>query len=266
MLTYPEIDPVAIALGPIKVHWYGLMYVAAFAMAWWLAVGRSKRKDTPYSADQVEDLIFFGAIGVVLGGRFGYVFFYGFERFLSDPVWLFKVWEGGMSFHGGLLGVMLAMYVFGRRHKRDMITTLDFVAPIVPLGLGFGRVGNFIGGELYGRVSDVPWAMVFPGGGPDPRHPSQLYQAGLEGLMLFIVVFWFSAKPRPKYAVSGVFAIGYGAQRFFVEFFRQPDTHIGFDAFEWLTRGQVLSLPLIGVGVLFLYFAYRSTSEQSPKR
>ncbi len=258
MLQYPEIDPVAIALGPVKVHWYGLTYLAAIAFAWWLAVRRSQRADLVIQRDQVDDLIFYGAMGVVLGGRFGYIFFYGFERLLDDPMWALRVWEGGMSFHGGMLGVILACFFYARSQKINFADLLDFVAPLIPLGLGLGRLGNFIGQELWGRAADVPWAMVFP---RDPlhlaRHPSQLYQFALEGMLLFVILYWFSSKPRPRLAVGGLFVFGYGCLRFFAEFFREPDAHIGFDALGWMTRGQILCIPMIAFGLYLLYNAYR---------
>lgn len=249
MIRYPQIDPVALAVGPIQVHWYGLTYLAGLSFAWWLASRRAVRQDTPIGRDQVDDLIFFSAVGVVLGGRLGYALFYGWERLLDDPVWLFRVWEGGMAFHGGLLGVITAMVIFAKRHGIAFGALADFVAPLAPVGLGLGRLGNFIGQELWGRPSDVPWAMVFP---RDPlglaRHPSQLYQFALEGCLLFAVLFVFSQRPRPTWSVAGLFLLGYGACRFAVEFFREPDAHIGFDALGWMTRGQLLSLPMILLG------------------
>ena len=268
MLTHPNIDPVAVSIGPVSVHWYGIMYLLAFVTAWGLAVRRAGFSHTEVGREQVDDLIFYGALGVVLGGRFGYVMFYNFDRFLSDPLWLLKIWQGGMSFHGGLLGVVVAMLVYARQQNITFAGLLDFVAPIVPLGLGMGRIGNFIGQELWGRaadVSSVPWAMVFPAD-PEglPRHPSQLYQAGLEGFLLFAVLYVFSLKPRPTGSVAGLFLIGYGLARFVVEFFRQPDNHIGFDAFGWMTRGQVLSLPMIIIGgavFIWVYFQHSNTAK-----
>ena len=262
MLPYPQIDPVAIALGPVKVHWYGLAYLAGLAFAWWLAVRRSQVPGAAVKREQVDDLIFFGALGVVLGGRIGYALFYGGDKLAEDPSWLLRVWQGGMSFHGGMLGVMLAMYLFARRRQIGVGALLDFVAPLVPIGLAFGRLGNFIGQELWGRPTDAPWAMVFPA---DPlqlaRHPSQLYQFALEGLLLGIILIWFSSRPRPTWAVSGVFSLGYGIMRFVVEFFREPDQHIGFEALGWLTRGQMLCLPMIALGIFLLVYAYRGVGN-----
>ena len=258
MLPYPEIDPVAFYLGPLKVHWYGMTYLFALAFAWRLAIHRSKNSWSPISTDKVDDLIFYGTMGVFLGGRIGYTVFYNWELVLRDPIWIFRVWEGGMSFHGGLLGVLLATYMLARREKIPFMNLLDFVAPLVPMGLALGRLGNFIGQELWGRATSVSWGMIFP---RDPlqlqRHPSQLYQFALEGLLLFFTLLWFSSRPRPMYAVSGFFAIGYAILRIFVEFFREPDVHIGFQAFGWLTRGQLLCIPLLVVGFIFLVLAYR---------
>lgn len=269
MLHYPAIDPVAISLGPLKVHWYGLMYLVGFAAAWWIAARRAGTRHYPLARENVDDLIFYGALGVVIGGRCGYVLFYNFDKFLQEPMWLLRVWEGGMSFHGGATGVILMMIWYARRMKVPVGQMLDFVAPLVPIGLGTGRIGNFIGQELWGRAADVPWAMVFP---RDPlqlaRHPSQLYQAALEGLLLFIVLYWFSSRPRPAWAVGGLFMLGYGAMRFIVEFFREPDAHIGYDALGWMTRGQLLSLPMMAIGAVALIYAYtrRDTPAAEAKR
>jgi phosphatidylglycerol:prolipoprotein diacylglycerol transferase len=259
VLTYPDIDPVAIALGPVKIHWYGLTYIAGFAFAWWLARLRAETQPrSPLLRDQVDDLIFYAAVGVVLGGRLGYALFYGFERLSADPLWLFRLWEGGMAFHGGLLGVLVAMAVFARQQRIEWGRLMDFVAPLAPVGLALGRLGNFIGQELWGRASDISWAMVFP---RDPlalaRHPSQLYQFALEGCLLFAILMWFSRRDRPTWAVSAVFLMGYGALRFAAEFFREPDTHIGFDALGWLTRGQILCIPMLIIGAALFYRAYR---------
>lgn len=267
MMTYPNIDPVAFSLGSFQVHWYGIMYLFAFASAWMLGMYRAGKPGAIVTRPQVENLITWAAFGVILGGRFGYVLFYHFDYWLDDPLWLFRIWEGGMSFHGGLLGVITAMFLYARRLGVSYLGLMDFVAPLVPLGLGFGRLGNFIGQELWGRATDSSWGMVFP---RDPealtRHPSQLYQAGLEGLLLFIIVFWFSAKPRPRGAVSGLFLISYAFFRFLVEFVREPDSHIGFDMLGWITRGQLLSLPLFALGVGLLIFAYgfRSKAKTQP--
>lgn len=258
MLAYPAIDPVAISLGPVKIHWYGLAYLTGLAFAWWLAARRSSRPGAVIQRGQVDDLIFYGALGVVLGGRFGYALFYGAEQLAQDPAWLLRIWQGGMSFHGGMLGVILAMFLFARQRRIAIGDLLDFVAPLVPLGLALGRLGNFIGQELWGRASDVPWAMVFP---QDPlqlaRHPSQLYQFALEGLLLCIILLWYSSAPRPRWAVAGLFSLGYGCLRFFAEFFREPDAHIGFEALGWVTRGQLLCIPMILLGVYLMTMAYR---------
>jgi len=263
MLTYPEINPVALDLGFIQIHWYGLMYLVAFGTAWWLGKKRASLPNSDWNADQVSDIIFYGALGVVLGGRIGYVLFYNFSAFLDDPLMLVRVWEGGMSFHGGLLGVLVAMYLFGRRHKKSFFQVTDFIAPLVPLGYFAGRIGNFINGELWGRVTDVPWGMVFPGAGPDPRHASMLYQGFLEGLILFIIIWIYSSKPRPLMAVSGAYVLGVGVFRIVNEFFRQPDAHLGFIAFNWMTMGQLLSIPLVIMGIVLIKLAYK---KQKPAK
>jgi phosphatidylglycerol:prolipoprotein diacylglycerol transferase len=250
MLTYPNIDPIALQLGPISIHWYGIMYMLAFVSAWWLAMRRASIAG--FSKEQVSDIIFYGAIGVVLGGRIGYILFYQFGAFIKEPSMILRVWEGGMSFHGGLIGVILAVIFCARRQQRSFASIMDFVAPIVPLGLGAGRLGNFIGGELWGRPTDLPWGMVFPHVDQLARHPSQLYQFALEGIFLFILVWLYSAKPRASLKVSGMFLLGYGGQRLVVEFARQPDAHLNFIAFGWLTQGQLLSMPMIALGLYLL--------------
>ena len=265
MLEYPNINPVALDLGFIQIHWYGLMYLVAFGSAWWLGKKRAARPNSGWQADQVSDIIFYGALGVVLGGRIGYVLFYNFSAFLEDPLMLVRVWEGGMSFHGGLIGVLVAMTLFGRRHKKTFFQVTDFIAPLVPLGYFAGRMGNFINGELWGRVTDVPWGMVFPGAGPDPRHPSMLYQGFLEGLLLFIIIWIYSSKPRPLMAVSGAYVLGVGMFRIFNEFFRQPDTHLGFIAFGWMTMGQLLSVPLVILGIVLMTLAYKKQQRANTK-
>ncbi|HOW61474.1 MAG TPA: prolipoprotein diacylglyceryl transferase [Candidatus Contendobacter sp.] len=258
MLIHPDFDPVAFSLGPLHVRWYGLMYLLGFLAGWALGRYRASRPNSGWTAAQVDDLVFYIALGVILGGRIGYILFYSFGNFLRDPLALFRVWEGGMSFHGGFLGVLLAMVLFARKHYKGFWPTMDFVAPLIPPGLFFGRIGNFINGELWGRVTDLPWGMVFRQTGDGlPRHPSQLYQTALEGVALFLIVWLFSAKPRPAMAVSGVFALSYGVFRFLVEFVRQPDPQLGYLAFGWLTMGQILSLPLIAVGIVLLTLAYR---------
>ena len=258
MIAYPEIEPVAFSLGPLKVHWYGLMYLAGFALALWLGSVRARASNGLWRPEQVSDLVFYGAIGVILGGRCGYVIFYHFDYFVRDPLWLFRVWDGGMSFHGGLIGVLVAMWLYGRTLGKSFFQVTDFLAPMVPLGLGLGRIGNFIGGELWGRATDVPWAMVFP---TDPsqlvRHPSQLYQFFLEGMVLFAVLWCYSARPRPRMAVSGLFLVIYGLARIAVEFVREPDAQLGFIAFDWLTMGQLLSVPMVAAGVAMMVWAYR---------
>ncbi|MEZ5523369.1 MAG: prolipoprotein diacylglyceryl transferase [Pseudomonadales bacterium] len=257
MLTYPDIDPIAVSLGPLKVHWYGIMYLIGFAAAWWLGKRRAARPGSPLKPEQVADMIFYGALGVVVGGRAGYVLFYNFEQFLQDPLWLFAVWEGGMSFHGGLIGVIVTMLLYARKLGVRFFALADFVAPLVPIGLGAGRLGNFIGGELWGRVTDLPWGMVFPHAGDLPRHPSQLYQLVLEGVALFVILWLYSARPRPTMAVSGLFLICYGIFRFMVEFVRQPDAHLNFVALDWVTMGQLLSLPMVAAGMLLFLLAHR---------
>lgn len=263
-LQYPHLNPIALKLGPLKVHWYGLMYLCGFLSGYLLGLWRAKRANSGWTQEQVSDLVFYIAMGVILGGRLGYVFFYGFNKFLGDPLWALRVWEGGMSFHGGLLGVLVAALLFARQYQKNWFDLMDFVAPLVPPGIFFGRIGNFIGGELWGRPvvnQDFPLAMVFPHVDSLARHPSQLYEAALEGLLLFIVLWWYSHKPRPRMAVSSLFLIGYGLARFIVEFFREPDADKGFIFFDWMTMGQILTLPMILVGLLLLITAYRRAGK-----
>jgi len=255
MLTYPVIDPVAVALGPVKVHWYGLMYLLGFAAVYFLGQKRAQQPWSPIKPEAIEDLVTYGAIGVILGGRIGYILFYNFSAFLADPIILFKIWQGGMAFHGGMLGVFIAMWLFAKKHHCSLFQLTDLIAPIAPIGLGAGRIGNFINSELWGRPTDVPWAMIFPNGGDIARHPSQLYEAFLEGVVLFVILWLYSKKPRPTMACTGLAVMLYGCFRFFVEFFRMPDAHLGFVALDWVTMGQVLSTPMIIVGGVMFFMA-----------
>jgi phosphatidylglycerol:prolipoprotein diacylglycerol transferase len=256
MLQFPHIAPEIVSIGPLAVRWYGAMYVLSFAAAVLLGRRRAARGGV-FTRAQFDDVIIFGFLGVLLGARLGYALFYNPAYYFRHPLEILLIWKGGMSFHGGFLGVLLAQGLAGRRMGKSFFTTMDFMAPLVPPGLFFVRIGNFINAELWGRVTDVPWGMVFPGAGPLPRHPSQLYEALLEGPVLFAAVWLFSAKPRPAMAVSGVFALGYGVFRCFAELFRQPDAHIGFVAFDFLTMGMLLSLPIALTGAVLLFLAYR---------
>lgn len=262
MLIHPQFDPIAISIGPLAIRWYGLMYLAAFLQFWWL--GRRRIMTHPqlvqsgWSVPQLDDLLFYGVLGVILGGRLGQVVFYEPGYYLMHPLEVFAVWKGGMAFHGGFLGVLVAMALYARKTQRTWLEITDFIAPLVPLGLAAGRIGNFINGELWGRVADpsLPWAMVFPYVDSLPRHPSQLYQAGLEGVLLFAVLWIFSRAVRPRGAVSGVFLIGYGCFRFVAEFFRTPDDGI-FGLSEVISMGQWLSLPMIICGIAMLLWSMR---------
>ncbi len=256
MLTYPAIDPIAVRLGPLSIHWYGLMYIVGFGGAWWLGRRHARRSGMPLTSEQVADVIFWGAIGAVFGGRLGYILFYDLPNYLADPASMIQVWRGGMSFHGGLMGVLLALWFYQRSHQLGFFRLTDFVAPLVPIGLGAGRIGNFINGELFGKPTDLPWGMVFPHGGPLARHPSQLYEATLEGLVLFLILWMYSRKPRPVMAVSGMFLLFYGIFRFSVESVREPDPQLGYLAWHWLTMGQVLSFPMAILGMGLLWWAY----------
>ncbi len=254
-MNFTTIDPVALDLGLIQIHWYGLMYLFGFLGAWLL--GRARAERYGWTAEEVEDLLFYGAIGVIVGGRMGYAIFYDLTTTLHNPLNIIKVWQGGMSFHGGLLGVLTAFWFFANKTGKSYFAISDFIAPMVPIGLFFGRIGNFINGELWGKVTDVPWAIVFPSGGPEPRHPSQLYEAGLEGALLFIILWVYSATPKPAGAVSGLFLLGYGFFRFLVEFVRIPDQQYGYLLMDWITMGQILSLPMIIFGGFLVFRAYQ---------
>jgi phosphatidylglycerol---prolipoprotein diacylglyceryl transferase len=258
MFRYPGFDPVAIHLvGPLAIRWYGLTYLVGFAGGWYLARKRAALAGSPVRADQVDDLVFYSAFGVILGGRIGYMLFYGMAELLANPLSLLRIWEGGMSFHGGFLGVLAAMALYGRKIGVTFFALTDFIAPMVPIGLGAGRIGNFINGELWGKVTDVPWAFIVDG---SARHPSQLYEAGLEGIALFLVLWTFSARPRPRGAVSALFLLCYGIFRFGVEFVRVPDAQLGYLALGWVTMGQVLSFPMIAAGLCGLWLAYRRSA------
>jgi len=257
MLVHPNIDPVAFSIGPLAVRWYGLMYLLGFGAAWWLGIRRIERGRAPVNRTQFDDLVFLAVLGVILGGRLGYVLFYKPAHYASHPMEIFAVWQGGMSFHGGLLGVMLAMGVASWRHKVDYLRLMDFLAPLTPLGIAAGRLGNFINGELWGRTTTLPWGMVFRGAGDVPRHPSQLYQFALEGLTLFVLLWWFSLKPRPRGQVSALFLLGYGSLRFIGEFAREPDAFLGYLALGF-TMGQWLCLPMIAGGIFLWAWSRRS--------
>ena len=259
MIYSPDIDPVALALGPLKIHWYGLGYLFGFLAAWWLGKRRARQGFFALKEEQVDDLVLYGALGIMLGGRIGYVLFYHFEYFLQNPLWLFKVNEGGMSFHGGALGYIIATYFYAKKIGSPYGSLLNFVVSVSPIGIGLVRCTNFINQELWGRVTDVPWGMIFT---RDPeqlvRHPSQLYEAFFEGVVLFFVMHYMTRKAQPPYSIAGVFLVLYGVFRFFIEFFREPDRHLGLELFGWMTRGQELTILVILLGMFFLGLAYRA--------
>ncbi|NUU67195.1 prolipoprotein diacylglyceryl transferase [Enterobacteriaceae bacterium BIT-l23] len=283
-LRFPDFDPVIFSVGPVSLHWYGLMYLVGFVFAMWLAVRRAKRPNSGWTQNEVENLLYAGFVGVFLGGRIGYVLFYNLPLFLEDPLYLFRVWDGGMSFHGGLIGVICVMLIFAHRTKRTFFQVSDFIAPLIPFGLGAGRLGNFINGELWGRVDpNFRFAMLFPGSrsedigllashpewqqlfntyGVLPRHASQLYEMALEGIVLFIILNLFIRKPRPTGSVSGLFLIGYGAFRIIVEFFRQPDAQFTGAWVQYISMGQILSIPMIVAGIAMMVWAYRRPQKQ----
>jgi len=258
MLVYPRINPVAFHFGVLKIHWYGLMYLLSFILGWFLMSYRAGKLKLNWSDDQIADLVFYIALGVLLGGRIGYMLFYDFPDSIHAPWIIIKVWDGGMSFHGGLLGVILMTWLWCRKQKKHFLDVADFIAPIIPVGLAAGRIGNFLQGELWGKITDVPWAMIYPQADRAPRHPSEIYEFLLEGMLEFIILWFYSAKPKPRMTVSALFLIGYGCMRCFCEFFRMPDPQYGYLAFGWLTMGQVLSFPMVIVGIVLLVIAYRN--------
>ena len=262
MFVYPDIDPIAFSFGPIKIAWYGLMYLLGFAAAYWLAMRRTSQHWSPLAENQIEDLIFYSAVGVIIGGRLGYMLFYDAQSLFSDPInWLLRapqIWQGGMSFHGGFIGVILAVKVFSSNLKMDFISLIDFVAPLVPIGLGLGRLGNFINNELWGRQTDSPIGFLVDG---VVRHPTQLYEGVLEGLILFLILWGYSRFERGRGLVAAAFLLYYSVFRIFIEFFRVPDAHIGYLYNDWLTLGQLLSLPMLILG-LWIIINHRFKEEQ----
>ena len=274
MLTFPDLNPVALSIGPVNIHWYGVMYLVGFIGGWWLARLRARTQPhLGWKASEIEDLLFYVALGVIAGGRIGYILFYGLGEIAEDPLRILRIWEGGMSFHGGLIGVLIAMALYAKRTERQFFQVADFVAPLVPVGLFAGRIANFINAELWGGPTNLPVGMSVPcdravdlcervgsvsPGLSSPVHPSQLYEAGLEGILLFLILWFFSARHRPTMAVSGLFLLGYGAFRMVVETVRMPDAHIGYLAGEWLTMGMLLTLPMIVAGIVIIFLAYRN--------
>ncbi|MEC7875212.1 MAG: prolipoprotein diacylglyceryl transferase [Pseudomonadota bacterium] len=259
MIAYPNINPVAVDLGFVSIHWYGISYVVGILVAWFLLRYRARHFQLSLDNEQIADLVFFAMLGIIVGGRLGSVIFYNFTYYLAHPVEIFYIHKGGMSFHGGLIGIIFSVWFFSYKNNTSFFKITDFIAPVIPIGLGCGRIGNFINGELWGSPSNLPWAMIFPdpAAGGISRHPSQLYEAFFEGLVLFIILWWFSRIQRPVKATSGLFLIFYGIFRFLVEFVRMPDQHIGYIAFNWLTMGQLLTIPMIILGTIFLIMAYR---------
>jgi len=280
-MNYPNIDPVLLDLGVLQVRWYGLMYLLSFLVGWWLLRYRCRQPGAVLTRQQADDLLFYVAMGVILGGRFGYTLFYGFQDWSQDPLRLFRIWEGGMSFHGGFLGVLIAVFFFAKKQGLGFFTITDTIAPIVPVGLFAGRIGNFINGELWGAPTDLPWGMKLQCSDfyhicherlqipleagswwSPPLHPTQLYEALLEGVLLFVILWFFSSRPRPAMAVSALFLTCYGLFRFAVEFVRMPDAHLGYLASGWVTMGQALSAPMILAGLLMFWFASIQAEKQ----
>jgi phosphatidylglycerol:prolipoprotein diacylglycerol transferase len=251
----PNIDPIAISIGPLDIRWYGLMYLVGFIFAFWMANRQCDKSNGVWTRDQANDLLFYGFMGVILGGRAGYVFFYQLPQFLDNPFYLLRIWEGGMSFHGGVIGVVTAIIVYAKMNQRSILAVGDFIVPLLPVGLGAGRIGNFINSELWGRVTDSPFGIIFPNAGVLPRHPSQLYEFALEGVVLFIILIVFIRKPRPAGSVAGLFLLGYGIFRIIIEFAREPDAHLGLLSFG-LSMGQILSIPMVIAGVALIAYAY----------
>jgi phosphatidylglycerol:prolipoprotein diacylglycerol transferase len=260
MLTYPHFDPVALQLGPLRVHWYGIMYLVAFGAGWWLARRRAAQPLSTWNARDVDDFVFYAMLGTILGGRIGYVLVYGLSYWQLDPWYPVKVWDGGMSFHGGMLGVLVAIGWFAISRGRHVFDVFDFGAPLPGIGICAVRIGNFINGELWGAPTSRPWGMLVAdpqGGPPVARHASQLYEAALEGLVLFVILWWFTSRPRPRYAASALFLLCYSVARIAVEFVRVPDAQLGYLAGDWLTMGQLLSLPMLVGGVVLAVMAWR---------
>ncbi|QAX81443.1 prolipoprotein diacylglyceryl transferase [Candidatus Pseudomonas adelgestsugas] len=259
MLFYPKINPVVVAIGPLQIHWYGLMYLIGIGSVWLLASKRLNRLKPTWTKEEFSDIVFWMSIGMIVGGRLGYVLFYALPVYIANPMLIFAVWKGGMAFHGGFVGVIISAWLFVCRNRKLFFPLMDLIAPFVPIGLGAGRIGNFVNAELWGKPSDVPWAMVFPlfsDPAQLPRHPSQLYQFGLEGVALFLILYIFSRKPRPTMAISGMFLLLYGIFRCIVELIRMPDAQLGYLAWGWLTMGQILSMPMILFGLSLLWWAY----------
>ena len=256
MLNFPNIDPVALSIGPIHIYWYAIMYLSGYGLASIFLKMRIKKYNLPWKKDQLENLTLFIGIGCILGGRVGYVLFYNLPFYSSNPLQIFQIWHGGMSYHGGMIGVLLAIFIYGKKYNRSFFSISDFIAPAIPIGLALGRIGNFLGAQLYGKTTSLPWGMIFPNAGPLPRHPSQIYEFLLEGVLLFIILASLSRKNRPPMYISGMFMVFYSIFRFISEFFREPDPQIGYLAWHWLTMGQVLSIPMFIIGLVLIFKSY----------